>query len=103
MKKTEELSLQENAACKDKGPEVFFVDEGPISNASVRIAINKAIAICNTCSVQDICLMTAVNSDEDEYGIWGGFTRKERRKMFQEGIKIDKQEAMRYVLWKRNL
>lgn len=103
MKMIDNRSLQDDAACKDKGPEVFFVDEGPISNISVRTAINKAIAICNTCSVQDICLMTAVNSDEDEYGIWGGFTRKERRKAFQEGVKITNDEALRYVLWKRSL
>lgn len=103
MKKTEELSLQEHAACKGRGAEMFFVDEGPITNLSVRTAINKAIAICNTCIVQDVCLMTAVNSNEDEYGIWGGFTRKERRKIFEQGVKIDKQEALRYVLWKRNM
>jgi hypothetical protein len=100
---TSELSLQANAACKDKGPEMFFVDEGPISNKSVRANIAKAISICNTCEVQDICLMTAVNSDEDEYGIWGGFTRKERRKTFSEGQKITIEEAKDYVLWKRSL
>lgn len=102
MKKTE-LSLQTDAACKDKGTEMFFVDEGPISNKSVRTNINKAVSICNSCPVQDICLMTAVNSDEDEYGIWGGFTRKERRKMFMEGEKITIEEAKDYVLWKRSL
>lgn len=103
MKTTKELSLQNDAACKDKGPGMFFVDEGPISNQSVRIAVSKAIAICNTCTVQHICLMTAVNSDEDEYGIWGGFTRRERRKTFEEGQKITIEEALRYVVWKRSL
>lgn len=97
----QELSLQEHAACKNKNTEMFFVDEGPVSNHSVRTAIGKAVAICNSCSVQDICLMTAVNSDEDEYGIWGGFTRKERRKIFSEGEKITIKEAKSYVLWKR--
>ena len=97
------VSLQSDAACKDKGPQMFFVDEGPISDNSIRTAINKAIAICNTCKVQALCLMTAVNSDEDEYGIWGGFTRKERRKHFTEDQKITIEEAEEFVSWKRNL
>lgn len=97
------LSLQSDAACKDKGPQMFFVDEGPVSNASIRMAIGKAIAICNTCRVQALCLMTAVNSSEDEYGIWGGFTRKERRKLFTEDQKITIEEAEELVSWKRNL
>lgn len=97
------LSLQNDAACRDKGPEMFFVDEGPVTNSSVRLAIGKAIAVCNMCPVQAMCLMTAVNSDEDEYGIWGGFTRKERRKIFDEGQKITLDEAEEYVTWKRNI
>lgn len=98
---TEKLSLQNDAACKDKGVEMFFVDEGPVSNPKIRVAIAKAVAICNRCDVQDLCLMTAINNNE-EYGIWGGFTRKERRKMFDEGQQITLDEAMEHVIWKRS-
>lgn len=99
---SDQLSLKEHAACKDKGVDMFFVDEGPVSNPKIRIAIGKAVSLCNRCDVQHLCLMSAVNNDE-EFGIWGGFTRKERRKLFSEGQKITQEEAMEHVVWKRNL
>lgn len=95
------LSLQNNAACKDKDTEMFFVDEGPISDADVRSAIKKAIAICNLCDVQHICLMTAMNNEE-EFGIWGGFTSRERRKHIGRNVKITLEEAEDFVIWKRS-
>lgn len=99
---SDQLNLKEHAACKDKGAEMFFVDEGPISNPKIRIAISKAISLCNRCDVQDLCLMTAVNNEE-EFGIWGGFTKKERKKLFSEGQKITREEALEHTTWKRNL
>lgn len=106
MKLDENLSLQDDAACKDKGFDMFFVDEGPVSDVNIRIAIAKAVALCNLCPVQDQCLMISVNNDE-EFGIWGGFTSKERKKLFgkkgkkKKSISID--EARELVLWKRSL
>jgi WhiB family transcriptional regulator, redox-sensing transcriptional regulator len=88
------------AACKDKGAEMFFVDEGPISNAKIRIAIGKAVSICNTCEVQVECLINSVKNNE-EFGIWGGFTAKERKKKFNNSI--DFETALEAVIWKRNL
>lgn len=106
MKLHEDLSLQDYAACKDKGVDMFFVDEGPISDVHIRNAITRAIALCNLCPVQDKCLMIAVNNDE-EFGIWGGFTSKERKKIFgKKSIvkkKITIEEARELVLWKREL
>ena len=63
--------------------------------------IAKAISVCNRCDVQALCLMTAVNNEE-EYGIWGGFTSKERKKIFN-GINMTIDEAEEAVQWKRNL
>jgi WhiB family redox-sensing transcriptional regulator len=106
MKLDEKLSLQEYAACKDKGVDIFFSDEGPISDVKIRNSIAKAIALCNLCPVQDKCLMTSVNNEE-EFGIWGGFTSKERKNMFgKKGKtrgKITIEEARELVLWKRTL
>ena len=96
-----ELTLQKNAACKDKDTNMFFVDEVPISDATIRMGIAKAISVCNRCDVQALCLMTAVNNEE-EYGIWGGFTSKERKKIFN-GINMTIDEAEEAVQWKRNL
>lgn len=106
MKLENELSLQNDAACKNKDVGMFFVDEGPISDSSIRNNIIKAVSLCNLCPVQDQCLMTAVNNDE-EFGIWGGFTSKERKKMFGKknisNKKITIDEARELVLWKRSL
>lgn len=100
------FSIEENALCKDKGVDMFFVDEGPISDFSVRTAINKAVSLCNRCPVQDKCLMNSVNNGE-EFGIWGGFTSRERRKLFgkkaSNNVPISIDEARELVLWKRSL
>jgi len=98
--KIDAQNIKSKAACKDKGADMFFVDEGPISNSKIRIAIGKAVTICNTCDVQIECLVNAVTNNE-EFGIWGGFTAKERRKMFGGSITFD--TAKEAVLWKRNL
>jgi WhiB family redox-sensing transcriptional regulator len=106
MELSETLSLTDDAACKDKDVGMFFVDEGPISDVYVRNAISRAVALCNLCPVQDKCLMIAVNNGE-EFGIWGGFTSRERRKLFGKKGKskqdIDIDEARELVLWKRSL
>ncbi len=94
------LTLQNDAACKDKGADMFFVDEGPLSDIHIRNAIKRAVGICNLCSVQDICLMTAVNNEE-EFGIWGGYTSRERKKLFKKGERIDIEQAKDLVIWKR--
>lgn len=106
MKLQDKLSLQNDAACKDKNVDMFFVDEGPISDNNIRNNIIKAVSLCNLCPVQDQCLMTAVNNDE-EFGIWGGFTSKERKKIFGKKTIVKKKitidEARELVLWKRSL
>lgn len=98
--KIDSSNIRPKAACKDKDTAMFFVDEGPISNSKIRIAISKAVAICNKCDVQIECLVSAVNNNE-EFGIWGGLTSKERKKMIISPITID--EAKEVVLWKRSL
>lgn len=98
--KIDAQSIKSKAACKDKGADMFFVDEGPISNSKIRVAIGKAVAVCNNCSVQVECLINAVTNNE-EFGIWGGFTSKERKKIFKNSIDYD--AAKEAVLWKRSL
>lgn len=93
-------NVKSKAACKDKGSEMFFVDEGPISDAKIRIAIGKAVTLCNKCEIQVECLMASVSNNE-EFGIWGGFTARERRKMF--GQSITYETALEAVKWKRSM
>jgi WhiB family redox-sensing transcriptional regulator len=92
--------ISEQAACRDKGPEMFFVDEGPISNKSVRLAIAKAVAVCNNCPVQAQCLVNAVNNKE-EFGIWGGITTKERKYLMKQKTPMTIGEAKEFIQWKR--
>lgn len=57
-------------ACKNEDPELFH-HEGPPYTA--------AKAICATCPERLDCLAEAL--ENDEHGIWGGTTRRERNKM----------------------
>lgn len=103
---SDDISIETGAVCKEKGVDMFFVEEGPISDVSIRNAIARAVALCNLCPVQHKCLMIAVNNEE-EFGIWGGYTSKERKKIFGKRGKIKKnitiEEAKDFVLWKRGM
>tara|TARA_Y100001951_G_C11277693_1_gene263077 strand:- start:837 stop:1124 length:288 start_codon:yes stop_codon:yes gene_type:complete len=71
----QELWWQEDANCKDKDPDLFFPNRG----ASTR----KAKEICNACEVQEYCLEYAIVNAE-KFGIWGGLSERERRKIRKE-------------------
>ena len=63
------LAWKADAVCGQTDPEAFF----PESGGSTR----DAKAICASCDVQEPCLEYALENDE-EWGIWGGLSRKER-------------------------
>jgi WhiB family redox-sensing transcriptional regulator len=63
-----------HAKCKGAPPAVFFPTEGDPALAST------AKAVCAKCKVRAECLEYALGNRE-EYGIWGGATTTERRKM----------------------
>lgn len=62
-------------ACRDSDPELFFpvTEVGPSAAQLVR-----AKAVCGRCPVRAECLEFALSSGQD-FGIWGGTTRDERR------------------------
>ena len=63
------------AACRDKDPELFF----PVGNTGPALQqIEEAKAVCRTCEVEDECLKTALDTNQD-YGVWGGYSEDERR------------------------
>jgi len=62
------------AACHDSDPELFF----PAS----RMDEDRALALCAICPVEGECLDYALESRE-RFGIWGGTTDKERRKLIR--------------------
>ena len=68
-------SWHEKARCKGWDPEIFYPDRG-VPSASAK-------AVCKECPVQPDCLEYALTKDE-RFGIWGGLSERERRKIFRE-------------------
>jgi len=66
------LSWQERALCAQTDPEAFFPEKG----GSTR----EAKKVCVTCEVRVECLEYALANDE-RFGIWGGLSERERRKL----------------------
>jgi WhiB family redox-sensing transcriptional regulator len=71
----DELSWQDYANCRGADADLFFPERG----ASTR----KAKAICTACEVRDDCLDFALRCGE-KFGIWGGMSERERRRVRRE-------------------
>jgi WhiB family transcriptional regulator, redox-sensing transcriptional regulator len=66
---------RESAACVPVTHEVsFFPDSDDL------VGISRAKAVCSTCPVASECLTWAIETNQNE-GIWGGHTPKERRSL----------------------
>jgi WhiB family transcriptional regulator, redox-sensing transcriptional regulator len=63
---------QDRALCAQTDPEAFYPDKG----GSTREAKN----VCRACEVRAECLEYALANGE-RWGIWGGFSERERRRM----------------------
>ena len=66
------LAWQGDALCAQTDPEAFFPEKG----GSTR----DAKKICGSCEVRGECLDYALQNDE-RFGIWGGLSERERRKL----------------------
>jgi WhiB family redox-sensing transcriptional regulator len=66
------LSWQTDSLCAQTDPEAFFPEKG----GSTR----DAKKICASCEVRAQCLEYALENDE-RFGIWGGLSERERRKL----------------------
>jgi len=66
------LSWQTDALCSQTDPEAFFPEKGGSTRDAKRI--------CTTCDVRAQCLEYALQNDE-RFGIWGGLSERERRKL----------------------
>lgn len=65
-------SWQARANCMGVDPELFFPERG----ASTR----EAKAVCRGCVVREDCLEYAIANGE-KFGIWGGMSERERRRV----------------------
>jgi WhiB family redox-sensing transcriptional regulator len=63
---------QERALCAETDPESFFPEKGGSTREAKRI--------CSGCEVRAECLEYALAHDE-RFGIWGGLSERERRKL----------------------
>lgn len=64
------------AVCRDEDPELFFPVD--VKNRAGMRQLEDAKAVCNRCSVIDICLKWAMETGQDA-GVWGGMGEDERR------------------------
>jgi WhiB family redox-sensing transcriptional regulator len=69
---TEDDQWQERALCAQTDPEAFFPEKGGSTREAKRI--------CQGCEVRDACLEYALAHDE-RFGIWGGLSERERRRL----------------------
>lgn len=66
------LAWQEDALCAQTDPEAFFPEKGGSTRDAKRI--------CAQCTVRAECLEYALKNDE-RFGIWGGLSERERRRL----------------------
>lgn len=65
----------DDGLCTQTDPELFF----PVKGGSTR----EAKKVCANCTVRAECLSYALEHDE-RFGIWGGLSERERRKLRAE-------------------
>ncbi len=66
------LAWQSDSLCAQTDPEAFFPEKGGSTRDAKRI--------CGSCEVRNRCLEYALAHDE-RFGIWGGLSERERRKL----------------------
>lgn len=74
---TDEQDWQERALCAQTDPEAFFPEKGGSTREAKRI--------CLGCEVRAECLEYALQHDE-RFGIWGGLSERERRKLKKRAV-----------------
>ena len=72
-----------DAVCADVNPEIFFPSE---VGANAEEAISAAKEFCFRCTHRVECLEFA-NKEEITFGIWGGYSSKERASIGQKRFK----------------
>lgn len=74
-KSNEDQRWQRSANCLGVDPDLFFPERG----ASTK----EAKAVCSRCEVKAECLEFAITNAE-KFGIWGGLSERERRRIRRE-------------------
>jgi hypothetical protein len=77
---------QARALCAQTDPEAFFPEKGGSTRDAKRI--------CARCEVKEDCLKYALERDE-RFGIWGGLSERERRKIKRQAREAARRRAER--------
>lgn len=78
----EQWEWQYDGACRTLDTEMFFHPDGE-RGPSRRNRAAEAKRICASCPVMDECRSHSLRAREP-YGVWGGLTEEERRKILRE-------------------
>lgn len=70
-----DLDWQTRAACRDVNIEMFYSGEPDDTRAAIRV--------CRSCPVRRPCFEAALARGE-VFGVWGGTTERERRRVLRE-------------------
>lgn len=73
-----------NCAKPNTQLDIFFPEGKP---AEIIAKTTQAKQMCATCPIVDLCLLSAL--DNDEWGIWGGSTKTERKALRKSRSSID--------------
>jgi WhiB family redox-sensing transcriptional regulator len=74
------MNWSRDAACRNGDQDVFYPPTTGENRTERLLRERAAKAICEQCPVTEACLDEALSSDE-HYGIWGGMTDHERRRL----------------------
>jgi len=80
LERSQRAPWHDLAACTGEAGVFFYPPSRPERRATRLRREARAYAICATCTVRDECLQHALDHDE-RYGIWGGLTDRERRRL----------------------
>lgn len=78
---------QDDAACAGAAADLWFPEHGEGKSATAK----QAKAVCADCPVQRECLHYALYNNE-KYGVWGGLTERERRRIGQRQRRMELTE-----------
>jgi WhiB family redox-sensing transcriptional regulator len=89
-------SWQARGACQDTDTRLFFSPDGERAPAR-QTREQQAKAICARCLVVDVCAAYAVTAPE-WYGVWGGLSEADRRRIRQHTGQADQGWRSRHAL-----
>jgi WhiB family redox-sensing transcriptional regulator len=76
LHRLEDYTWKEFALCRDLDPNLFYPFDSDVAE------IEAAKKICQSCPVKNACLEAGLLNQE--HGIWGGHTERERRSIIRK-------------------